>query len=31
LRNAAQIKRLAMLAERVSELEKKLELMEKTS
>lgn len=31
LQNAAQIKRLAKLAERVSELEKKLELMEKTS
>jgi UDP-3-O-[3-hydroxymyristoyl] glucosamine N-acyltransferase len=31
LRNAAQIKRLAKLAERVSELEKKLEQMEKTS
>ena len=31
LQNAAQIKRLAKLAERVAELEKKLELMEKTS
>lgn len=31
LKNAAQIKRLAVLAERVSELEKKLELLEKTS
>jgi len=31
LHNAAQIKRLARLAERVSELEKKLEQMEKTS
>jgi UDP-3-O-[3-hydroxymyristoyl] glucosamine N-acyltransferase len=31
LRNAAQIKRLAKLVERVSELEKKLELKEKTS
>ena len=31
LQNAAQIKRLAKLAERVSELEKKLELMEKKS
>ena len=31
LHNAAQIKRLAKLAERVSELEKKLELMEKIS
>ena len=31
LHNAAQIKRLAKLAERVSELEKKLESMEKTS
>lgn len=31
LQNAAQIKRLAKLAERVSELEKKLESMEKTS
>lgn len=31
LHNAAQIKRLAKLAERVSELEKKLELMEKSS
>lgn len=31
LQNAAQIKRLAKLAERVSELEKKLELMEKRS
>jgi UDP-3-O-[3-hydroxymyristoyl] glucosamine N-acyltransferase len=31
LRHAAQFKRLAKLAERVSELEKKLELMEKTS
>jgi len=31
LQNAAQIKRLAKLAERVSELEKKLEQMEKTS
>lgn len=31
LRNAAQIKRLARLAERVTELEKKLELREKTS
>lgn len=30
LRNAAQIKRLAKLSERVAELEKKLELMEKT-
>ena len=30
LQNAAQIKRLAKLAERVSELEKKLKLMEKT-
>jgi len=31
LHNAAQIKRLAKLADRVAELEKKLELMEKTS
>ena len=31
LQNAAQIKRLAKLAERVSELEEKLELMEKTT
>jgi len=31
LRNAAQIKRLARLAERVAELEKKIETMEKTS
>jgi UDP-3-O-[3-hydroxymyristoyl] glucosamine N-acyltransferase len=31
LKNAAQIKRLAKLAERVAELEKKLEQMEKTS
>lgn len=31
LRNAAQIKRLAKLAERVADLEKKLELMEKNS
>jgi UDP-3-O-[3-hydroxymyristoyl] glucosamine N-acyltransferase len=31
LQNAAQIKRLAKLAERVAELEKKLEQMEKTS
>ena len=31
LKNAAQIKRLAKLAERVAELEKKLELLEKTS
>ena len=31
LQNAAQIKRLARLAERVSELEKKIESMEKTS
>lgn len=31
LRNAAQIKRLAKLADRVAELEKKLEMMEKTS
>ena len=31
LHNAAQVRRLAKLAERVAELEKKLELMEKTS
>jgi UDP-3-O-[3-hydroxymyristoyl] glucosamine N-acyltransferase len=31
LRNAAQIKRLARLAERVAELEKKIETMEKKS
>jgi len=31
LHNAAQIKRLGKLAERVSELERKLEQMEKTS
>jgi UDP-3-O-[3-hydroxymyristoyl] glucosamine N-acyltransferase len=30
LQNAAQIKRLAKLADRIAELEKKLELMEKS-